>query len=85
VTGADSPVGPSTTGPHGISASVEPLVPRRPGPINASVRVTDLPPGLAAVNDHGKHVSIFPTRNIKFGEFQTLLNQIPWQTVGGQR
>lgn len=85
VTSADSPVGPSTTGAHGISASLEPLVPRRPGPINGFVRVSDLPPGLAAVNDHGKHVSIFPTDNMKFGEFQALLNQIPWQTGGGQR
>jgi hypothetical protein len=85
VTSADSPVGPSTTGARGISASVERLTPLRPGPINAVVRVLDLPPGLDAVNDHGKHVSIFPTRNMKFSEFQTLLNQIPWHTVGAQR
>src|SRR5579871_1754378 len=36
------------------------------------------PGGLAAVNDYGQHVTIFPEQDMPFSEFQLLLNRIPW-------
>jgi hypothetical protein len=41
------------------------------------VRRSELPEGLDAINDKGEHISVFATRNMPFGEYQTLLNEIP--------
>jgi hypothetical protein len=47
---------------------------------NGGVVDTDnLPSGLSSVNDHGDHVSIYPSENMTFGEYQQKLNSIPWQ------
>lgn len=75
--GPDDMVGPSHTGTQGLSSSLTPLEPR-PGQVNGKVQAGDLPEGLGALNDHGDHVSIHPTSDMPFSDFQTLLNQVPW-------
>jgi hypothetical protein len=75
--GPNGMVGPSYTGADGLSASLVPL-PVRPGLSLGETKASRLPEGLAAVNDYGQHVTIFPGRDMAFSEFQLLLNQIPW-------
>lgn len=71
-------VGPSHTGEQGLSSSLVPLE-CRPDEVNAVVKAGDLPPGLKAVNDHGKHVSIVPAEDMTFEKYQGLLNSIGWK------
>ncbi|MGC4064589.1 MAG: RHS repeat-associated core domain-containing protein [Polyangiaceae bacterium] len=71
-------VGPGHTGGAGLSGSVTPVQPNRPGMVNATVDAGSLPKGLKAVNDHGDHVSIVPAHDMTAGEYQDLLNQVPW-------
>ncbi|WP_171405182.1 hypothetical protein [Acinetobacter sichuanensis] len=71
-------VGPDYTGMAGISTSQVPLTPR-PDQVLASVDKSSLPKGLSTINDHGDHVSVYPSENMTFGEFQTKVNSIPWK------
>ena len=72
-------VGPSYTGTNGLSGSTIPL-PADPirGTLNATTNLDKLPKGLNAINDHNTHISIYPARDMTFGEYQKLLNQIEW-------
>jgi RHS repeat-associated protein len=72
-------VGPDHTPDQGLSGSTIPLDPMRPGQVNASVKVSELPPGLVAVNDHGDHVSLQPATNMTQAAYQAKLNQVPWK------
>jgi RHS repeat-associated protein len=82
VTSETDPVGPSYTRAAGLSGSIVPVITTRKGAINGIVPSAWLPDGLDAINDHGQHVTIFPARNMTFGEYQRLLNMIPW-ALGG--
>ncbi len=79
VNSADDMVGPSYTGKQGLSGSQVPLpVDPKRGTVNAVTDLDKLPDGLGAINDHGSHISIYPSRDMTFGEYQKLLNQIEW-------
>jgi RHS repeat-associated protein len=78
VAGPEATVGPSATEQAGLSASTQPRD-LFPSQVNGSVRVGDLPEGLGAVNDGGKHVSIYSTSDTTFAQYQGLLNSIPWK------
>ena len=74
-------VGPSTTGnTSGLSANTN--VQTRG--INGTVSVGNLPPGLGARLDNPSsgHVTIYPTHDMSFEEFQKKLNSIPWEKGG---
>ncbi|MCI3881239.1 hypothetical protein [Acinetobacter higginsii] len=47
--------------------------------VNGKVDASTLPKGLGYENDHGKHVSIYPAKDMTFGEYQKLLNSIDWK------
>ena len=76
--GPDQMVGPSYTGQQRLSTSLDAL-PTRPGQSLGQTSVGDLPDGLGAVNDHGQHVTIYPTQDMPFSSYQGLLNQVPWR------
>ena len=78
ITSANDMVGPSHTGKQGLSSSLEEL-PTRTGQVNGKVDASTLPKGLGYENDHGKHVSIYPAKDMTFGEYQKLLNSIDWK------
>ncbi|ORJ48009.1 hypothetical protein B2M27_22950 [Kluyvera intermedia] len=79
VNSADDMVGPSYTGKQGLSGSQVPLpVDPKRGTVNTVTDLGKLPDGLGAINDHGSHISIYPSRDMTFGEYQKLLNQIEW-------
>jgi RHS repeat-associated protein len=75
--GPNQMVGPSYTGLQGLSASLVPIP--KPGQQVGQTTKPELPSGLDAVNDHLNHVSIFPSRDMTFREYQGLLNQIHWR------
>jgi RHS repeat-associated protein len=82
VTGADAMVGPTSTPPvdghfQGLSSNLSGST--RPGQTKGSVDVGQLPAGLQAVQDGSDHVAIVPAKEMTMGQFQTLLNQVPWK------
>jgi hypothetical protein len=79
VKSADDMVGPNYTGKQGLSGSQTPLpVDPKRGTVNAVTDLDKLLDELGSINDHGSHISIYPTRDMTFGECQKLLNQIEW-------
>ncbi|MDR5781890.1 hypothetical protein QCE63_21045 [Caballeronia sp. LZ065] len=74
----DDMVGPSATGKCGLSSSQIPND-LREGQVDAVFDTNKLPAGLAWLNDHDEHVSIYPARDMKFSEYQTLLNGLGWE------
>nr|ESK43104.1 hypothetical protein F987_01985 [Acinetobacter gyllenbergii NIPH 230] len=60
---------------QGLSSSLEEL-PIRTEQANGKVDASTLPKGLGYENDHGKHVLIYPAKDIKFGEYQTKFNSM---------
>jgi hypothetical protein len=77
--GKDGMVGPGVTGIDGLSST--PTASKRPGDDLGKITANQLPAGLAAIQDKPGHISIYPTKKMKFKEFQQLLNQIPWALV----
>ena len=71
-------VGLCYTGTSGLSASLERL-PLRPNQVNATLDTSQLSNGLGYLNDYGSHVSIYPAPDMTFGEYQSLLNLLPWK------
>lgn len=78
ITSVNDMVGPSYTGKQGLSSSLVEL-PIRTGQVNGTVNASTLPKGLGYENDHGKHVSIYPEKDMTFGDYQSLLNSINWK------
>jgi RHS repeat-associated protein len=74
-------VGPSTTGTQsGLSANLNDQTNSARKRVDGQVSVANLPEGLGAIHDSAEgHVTIYPTRDMTFEEYQEKLNNIPWE------
>ncbi len=75
----DGNVGPDITGNDGLSVYDREIDPFD-GQVLGKVKVSDLPEGLGLSDpDENGHQHIIPTTEMSFEDFQTKLNEIPWE------
>lgn len=75
----DGNVGPDITGNDGLSVYDREIDPFD-GQVLGKVKVSDLPDGLGLSDpDENGHQHIIPTTEMSFEDFQTKLNEIPWE------
>lgn len=75
----DGNVGPDITGNDGLSVYDREIYPFD-GQVLGKVKVSDLPDGLGLSDpDENGHQHIIPTTEMSFEDFQTKLNEIPWE------